>query len=554
MRHRHLVGGLVTALLLMTPNVSLAEDEVSEVEADSVVVGLADVDFEVEIQLEAEAAVAEESEAECNSKEKPCESKTEDGETTAKVKSKRGSRSLFSFFFSSVDEVEEENDDADFPATHRQVALLKVSAEGDNAPSQSGLAVHSFCLDQEDNLLVALTEGGEGKLQLLDAEGKHLQTIDLPVLPEAVNIDAEGNYLVAGAGNMYRLSPEGEVLLEASSPLVKQLEEQREEIREQVIQQIKDQAQMMVQQKEVYQQQIDNVVKAAANRLDRDDRREYQLLKDRVDKLSSDELAKLDAQEQNAWALRKVLLRMLDTKVEALLTEQEKETRKLYADQMQYFEQYAEVQAGAEPSDKQVDETLASMIQYKSKIASISATTDEVFIATGAVTGYGYDVWRFDAAMENPEKIVTQLRGCCGQMDVQACESGLYVAENSRHKVQHFDLKGDKVNSWGEGDRESVRGFGSCCNPMNVAFGADGSVYTAESGSGRIKRYSDEGELLSLVGSVELVPGCKKVSIAVTKDHQRVYMLDITRNHIIVMEAKSEKQQVASKDEVEAAS
>lgn len=554
MRHRHLVGGLVAALCLIAPKVSLADDAVAEVEVSEVFVDVAEVEIEVEIETEANEAA--ESEAECSSKEKPCASKAADEETETKVVTrKRPSKSLFSFFFSSVDEVEEENDDADFPATHRQVALLKVSAEGEGESSpQAGLAVHSFCLDREDNLLVALTEGGAGKLQLLDAEGKHLRTVDLPVLPEAVNIDEEGNYLVAGAGKMYRLSPEGEVLLEASSPLMKQLEEQREEIREQVIQQIKDQAQMMVQQKKVYQQQIDNVVKTAANRLERDDRREYQLLKDRVQKLSADELAQLDVQEQNAWALRKVLLRMLDTKVEALLTEEEKETRKLYAEQMQYFERYDEVQAGAEPSDEQVDETLASMIQYKSKIASISATTDEVFIATGAVTGYGYDVWRFDAAMENPEKIVSQLRGCCGQMDVQACESGLYVAENSRHKVQHFDLKGEKVNSWGEGDRESVRGFSSCCNPMNVAFGADGSVYTAESGSGRIKRYSEEGELLSLVGSVELVPGCKKVSIAVTQDHQRVYMLDITRNHIIVMEAKPEKQQVASKDEVEAAS
>ena len=81
---------------------------------------------------------------------------------------------------------------------------------------------------------------------------------------------------------------------------------------------------------------------------------------------------------------------------------------------------------------------------------------------------------------------------------------------------------------------------------MNVAFGPDGTVYTAESNSGRIKRYSSDGELMDHIGSVELVPGCKKVSIAVSSDHQRVYMLDITRNHIIVMEAKPEEQRVAA--------
>ena len=55
---------------------------------------------------------------------------------------------------------------------------------------------------------------------------------------------------------------------------------------------------------------------------------------------------------------------------------------------------------------------------------------------------------------------------------------------------------------------------------------------------GRIKRYSVDGELLDLVGKVELVPGCKKVSIAVGPSGDRVYMLDITRNHIVMMERK----------------
>ena len=89
---------------------------------------------------------------------------------------------------------------------------------------------------------------------------------------------------------------------------------------------------------------------------------------------------------------------------------------------------------------------------------------------------------------------------------------------------------------------------------MNVAFGPDGTIYTAESNSGRIKRYSPEGQLIDLVGSVELVPGCKKVSIAVSKDHQRVYMLDITRNHIIVMEAKPGEPEVVSQEEPKIAS
>ena len=122
-------------------------------------------------------------------------------------------------------------------------------------------------------------------------------------------------------------------------------------------------------------------------------------------------------------------------------------------------------------------------------------------------------------------------------MDVQACQQGIYVAENSRHRVARFDPAGELIGSWGERARKGLTGFQGCCNPMNVAFGPDGQVYTAESSTGRIKRYSPDGELLSIVGKVDLVPGCKKVSIAVSGDGSRVYMLDITRHHIVLMES-----------------
>jgi hypothetical protein len=72
---------------------------------------------------------------------------------------------------------------------------------------------------------------------------------------------------------------------------------------------------------------------------------------------------------------------------------------------------------------------------------------------------------------------------------------------------------------------------------MNVAFGPGRSVYTAEAGSGRVKRFAADGTFMELVGAVELVPGCKKVSIAVSPKGDRVYMLDITRGHIVVMTA-----------------
>ena len=84
---------------------------------------------------------------------------------------------------------------------------------------------------------------------------------------------------------------------------------------------------------------------------------------------------------------------------------------------------------------------------------------------------------------------------------------------------------------------------------MNVAFGDDGSVYTAESGIGRIKRFSADGSFIELVGQVELVPGCKKVAISVSPKGDQVYMLDITRGHIVVMARNASRSAELSADE-----
>ena len=48
------------------------------------------------------------------------------------------------------------------------------------------------------------------------------------------------------------------------------------------------------------------------------------------------------------------------------------------------------------------------------------------------------------------------------------------------------------------------------------------------------------------MGDVKLVPGCKNVSIAVSADGSKVYMLDLTRNHIVVMEKKPEDPEAES--------
>jgi len=208
-----------------------------------------------------------------------------------------------------------------------------------------------------------------------------------------------------------------------------------------------------------------------------------------------------------------------------------------------------ETEEGAEtgPSEAAIAEQIERLIQSKMRISSISSDASHVYVATRGLTGYGYDVWRMDPKFADGKVIVSELRGCCGQMDVQCCENGLFVAENSRHRVVRYNTGGEEITTWGKRDRTGEDGFTGCCNPMNVTFHSNGDVYTAESGSGRITRFDANGKLVSYVGDVELVPGCKNVSIAVSPDGSKVYMLDLTRNHIVMMQERVEAQEAEPK-------
>jgi len=169
-------------------------------------------------------------------------------------------------------------------------------------------------------------------------------------------------------------------------------------------------------------------------------------------------------------------------------------------------------------------------------VTGIALSGKDVFVSHRALRGYA--VTRFDRDLKGAKQIITGLRGCCGQMDICAREGVLYVAENARHRVVRYDRTGKVLSKWGQRSRTDPAGFGSCCNPMNICFGPDGALYTAEASLGRVKKYTPEGKFLGLVGSVNIAAGCVRVRVAVTKDGQRVYVLDTTRNVIRVLQKR----------------
>lgn len=186
------------------------------------------------------------------------------------------------------------------------------------------------------------------------------------------------------------------------------------------------------------------------------------------------------------------------------------------------------------------------------RFSGITATKQDVFVCIGSAGTFRSlsSIVRFDRELNQPTIIAEDLHGCCQRLDIVAKEGELYIAENARYRILKCDRDGKILSKWGHRDRKNIEGFGSCCNPMNLCFGPKGELYTAESGVGRIKRYSPDGEFLGLVGYVgverfsrrsRLAISCSNISVAVNKDASRIYVLDFKNNLIRVMERANTK-------------
>jgi len=369
--------------------------------------------------------------------------------------------------------------------THQQVATLNVAAEGDT------VRINTFCLAPDGNLLTACGADTLSEIRVLSPEGKLVATWKPEVTPEAINVTPDGRVIVGGQGWLAWLDQDGKVVKSGDSPQVSELPPLPEE-------------------------------------------------EELVEEETEEEKAAKEAKAKELREQLKPLMAALQEAARARIEARgDKEAEAAAAKKYE-----AAVQEYIAISQQLRELTLTPQVLAAQKraaamrarqVRSIAATDKDVFVCCPATQGYGFDVWRCDHDFGNAKKIVTGLRGCCGNMDIQTYDGELYVAENARGRVARFDRDGNLITSFGKMDRKAVDGFGSCCNPMCVRVGADGVVYAAESNVGRITRFSRDGEFLGVVGTVKIVPGCKHVPIGITADGSRVYMLDITRSHVIVM-------------------
>jgi len=186
----------------------------------------------------------------------------------------------------------------------------------------------------------------------------------------------------------------------------------------------------------------------------------------------------------------------------------------------------------------------------RGKVSGLTATDKDVFACFSkgwSLRSTGVLV-RMGRKLDGAKTIVTGLRGCCQRLDIATAGGDVYVAENTRFRIVRYDREGKQLGKWGKRDRKGLEGFGACCNPLNVSFGPDGSLYTAESGIGRVKRYTADGKFLGLVGYVGIprfqragrfAASCSNVALAVSADGKSVYVQDVKKNVVRVLTRKA---------------
>jgi len=191
------------------------------------------------------------------------------------------------------------------------------------------------------------------------------------------------------------------------------------------------------------------------------------------------------------------------------------------------------------PIKEERERMQTSLESRRKDVAGLAATEQDVFMAVGAPSDFTYRVYRFDHALENPKLVVEKLRGCCGQMNIQSHAGNLWIPHNARHQVESRDREGQELSKFGKAGRVKPSDFGGCCEPKCMRVLPNGEILAAESGPPTcIKRFSATGKFIEVVAAVETKGDCVRVTVEMSPDGTRYYLLDTTRDAIRVFAAK----------------
>ncbi len=377
--------------------------------------------------------------------------------------------------------------------THKLSEVLTLEEGGKQ------IIINTFCVDARGRLLAAcggntkhyvkkgdsyesIQMSGPNELRVLDATGKTLKVVPLPIQASAMNIAPDGSIYMGSGSQLIKLDKDYRIVATADSPSQSKPSPEQEARKQQMREELQ-------RSRKTLQNQIDHLNQKLSNPKTSDS------VKQRMTKR---------------------------------------------------IEQYEQSLQDTDQSLNNFDAYFASLNRSRSRITGIATTAQDVFICCNMTRGYGYAIHRMDTNLANPTQITEKLSGCCGQLDIQTHDGKVYAAENSRMRVICYDRDGKRLGMWGQNARKSksLAGFGACCNPMNIRFGSDGFCYTSEASVGAIKRFSPDGEFQQLICQAENIPSCKHTPIGLSPTDGRIYMLNAPQSQIFVFKPAEQAAQV----------
>lgn len=172
------------------------------------------------------------------------------------------------------------------------------------------------------------------------------------------------------------------------------------------------------------------------------------------------------------------------------------------------------------------------------KLPEASSAADAHFIGKELVVGdleksqiLYYELNGTDGTVAR--KITKVFRLCCGIFDFcpGTDPDTIVVANLGAFKVQTYKT-GTKTVEFGQRGSKPDE-FRGCCNPVNVACLADGSIVTVEKDPTRVKIYDKDGKTSAKVtGLTELVNGCTTIPVVVDRKGS-VYLASAGKNCIV---------------------
>jgi hypothetical protein len=395
--------------------------------------------------------------------------------------------------------------DPHWQPSHAQVAVIK--------PNEG--SIESFCINKDGDLLICCTgtqqslfgitfarpSAARGVIAVFSSEGKKIGDWQAPVLPQAICRGGDGMIYVAGAGRIAKLEPSGKVLAQADAPNMAELPP---------VPEVKKQPKKEGPEAEAAE-------KAKKEKIAELEKKLQQAQKDYVQVIQE---AQKDLKPNDDESMQAVQEKAKGPLEKLLAIQQELEKARL--------------------TPEMLAAQARMMRERMTTITGMAVTDHDLFVCCASTKGFGYVVWRTDHNFSNPKKIVENLAGCCGQMDIQARGGDLWVAHNSRHKVEHYSREGKKLAAFGRTDRISADGFGGCCEPKNLRFGPSDIVFACESGPPTcVKRFTLDGKFVGVCVVAPWNSGCVRVTTEYDAKQDRFFVLNSGEQQIHVFAKKT---------------